>query len=134
MTEGIRAGRAIGLGLGLLVLLLGCGAGAETPTLVVTATAYNSVASQTGNQPNLGAWGDRLKPGMRSIAVSRDLIALGLGHNAKVRIEGLEGEYLVKDKMNKRWKQKIDIYMGKDVEAAVRWGKKQVRITWEAPD
>ncbi|GAL15331.1 hypothetical protein JCM19233_6349 [Vibrio astriarenae] len=37
--------------------------------------------------------GDRLKPGMKSIAVSRDLIALGLTHNQEVRIEGFEGTY-----------------------------------------
>jgi 3D (Asp-Asp-Asp) domain-containing protein len=125
-----------------LGLVLGCGAGAgagagdgtETRTLVVTATAYNSVVSQTGDHPNLGAWGDTLRPGMKSIAVSRDLIARGLGHNARVRIEGLEGEYVVKDKMNKRWTEKIDIYMGTDVEAARRWGKRKVRITWQVPD
>ena len=109
-------------------------ADAETRTLVVTATAYNSVATQTNDHPSLGAWGDTLRPGMKSIAVSRDLIARGLSHNARVRIEGLPGEYLVKDKMNKRWSEKIDIYMGTDVEAARRWGKRQVRITWEVPD
>jgi len=100
----------------------------------VTATAYNSVANQTNDDPNRGAWGDTLRPGMKSIAVSRDLIALGLGHNARVRIEGLDGEYVVKDKMNKRWTEKIDIYMGIDVEAARRWGRRKVRITWEAPE
>jgi 3D (Asp-Asp-Asp) domain-containing protein len=128
----------VGLGSGLaalaLGLSLGCGAGAETRTLVVTATAYNSVANQTGSQPNLGAWGDTLRPGMKSIAVSRDLISQGLGHNARVRIEGLAGEYVVKDKMNKRWKEKIDIYMGTDVKAARLWGKREVRITWKVTD
>jgi 3D (Asp-Asp-Asp) domain-containing protein len=137
-TPVIRAIVGIGHSLGLLVLLLGCAAGsvaeAETRSLVVTATAYNSVANQTGSQPSLGAWGDKLRPGMKTIAVSRDLIPQGLGHNARVRIEGFEGEYVVMDKMNKRWTQKIDIYMGTDVEAARRWGKRKVRITWEVPE
>lgn len=99
--------------------------------MVVTATAYNSVESQTkkGN-PNLTAWGDTLEPGERSIAVSRDLIELGLDHNQEVEIKGLPGTYVVKDKMNKRWTKKIDIYMGLDEEAAREWGKKEVEITY----
>ena len=98
--------------------------------LKVTATAYNSVAAQTNSEPNIGAWGDRLKPGMKSIAVSRDLIPLGLDHNAEVKIEGLPGTYRVLDKMNARWKKKIDIYMGTDVDSAKQWGKQQVTIYW----
>jgi 3D (Asp-Asp-Asp) domain-containing protein len=69
---------------------------------------------------------------MKCIAVSRDLIALGLDHNTRVTIEGFEDYYLVKDKMNKRWTKRIDIYMGNDVEAAKEWGVRQVRITWDA--
>jgi 3D (Asp-Asp-Asp) domain-containing protein len=103
--------------------------GGERST-VVMATAYNSLAGQTQGDPNLAAWGDVLRPGMRAIAVSRDLIALGLGHRARVRIEGLEGEFLVLDKMAKRWKRKIDIYMGEDLDAARSWGLRQVRIYW----
>ncbi len=99
-------------------------------SLIVTASAYNSLAAQTNDRPNLAAWGDRLEPGMKSIAVSRDLIALGLGHNAVVTIDGLPGEYRVLDKMAKRWKEKIDIYMGVDVAAARSWGVRQVTIRW----
>ncbi len=101
-------------------------------SMEVTATAYNSIASQTHkNHPNITAWGDKLKPGMKCIAVSRDLIALGLTHNTKVKIEGLTGEYLVLDKMNNRWMKKIDIYMGDNRDSAIRWGKRKVTITWE---
>ena len=99
-------------------------------SLEVTATAYNSLAGQTDGDPTLAAWGDVLRPGMKAIAVSRDLIALDLGHNAIVRIDELPGEYRVLDKLAKRWKQRIDIYMGEDVEAARRWGKRQVTIRW----
>jgi len=98
----------------------------------VTASAYNSLPSQTTvENPALTAWGDTLEPGMKAIAVSRDLVKEGLTHKVKVRIEGLEGEYVVRDKMHKRWKRKIDIYMGEDVEAARDWGKRSVRISWE---
>ena len=99
-------------------------------SLVVTATAYNSFPEQTDDQPNLTAWGDSLIPGMQAIAVSRDLIPLGLDHHTSVSIEGLFGEFLVLDKMNKRWEKRIDIYMGDDLEAAQAWGKRQVEIRW----
>ena len=76
------------------------------------------------------AWGDLLEPGMKVIAVSRDLIPLGLDHKAPVSIDGLPGEYLVLDKMNGRWSKRIDIYMGNDVDAALAWGRREVRIHW----
>ena len=99
-------------------------------SIVVTATAYNSVPEQTDDQPNVTAWGDQLTPGMKVIAVSRDLIPLGLDHRAPVSIEGLPGQYLVLDKMNARWEKRIDIYMGADLKAARAWGARQVRIRW----
>jgi 3D (Asp-Asp-Asp) domain-containing protein len=102
----------------------------EKNALEVTATAFNAHPSQTDGDPNITAWGDRLEPGMKVIAVSRDLIELGLGHGTEVRIDGLPGRYVVRDKMAKRWKQKIDIYMGDDVDAARRWGRRTVTIRW----
>ncbi len=99
--------------------------------LVVTATAYTSHAAQTDSTPNIAAWGDRLRPGMKAIAVSRDLLKVyGLKHKQKVRIKGLKGEYVVLDKMHKRWRKKIDIYMGKDKRKAFRWGRRKVEIQW----
>jgi 3D (Asp-Asp-Asp) domain-containing protein len=103
---------------------------AATRTLVVTATAYNSVPSQTGRVPDVGAWGDRLKPGMRAIAVTPDLLHLGLKRGQKVRIAGLPGEWTVLDKVPPRWSRRIDLFMGKDVRAARQWGKRKVEISW----
>ena len=101
--------------------------------LKVTATAYTSHANQTDSTPNIAAWGDRLKPGMKVIAVSRDLLKVyGLKHKQKVRIKGLKGEYMVLDKMNKRWRKKIDIYMGMDKKKAFRWGRRKVEILWNS--
>lgn len=111
-------------------LLVACVASAGQRSLEVTATAYNSLPGQTTGQPDLTAWGDRLKPGMKAIAVSRDLIELGLSHGVEVGIEGLPGKYVVRDKMAKRWSRKIDIYMGEDVERARRWGRRRVKIHW----
>tara|TARA_R110002073_G_scaffold4213_1_gene27993 strand:+ start:134938 stop:135387 length:450 start_codon:yes stop_codon:yes gene_type:complete len=98
--------------------------------LSVKASAYNSLAYQTSTNPAIAAWGDSLKPGMKCIAVSRDLIRLGLKHNTPVKIEGLEGVYLVKDKMHLRKRKQIDIYMGVDVKKAKKWGIKRLKIKY----
>jgi len=116
----------------LFQLLIGGCVTDQMETLEVTASAYNSVRNQTTEQhAATTAWGDELKPGMKCVAVSRDLIQLGLTHNTEVKISGLPGTYRVLDKMNKRWTKKIDIYMGDDVEAARQWGVRKVVISWE---
>ncbi len=97
-------------------------------TLSLTATAYNSVPEQTNSEPNIGAWGDALTPGMKVIAVSRDLLEIGLTRGAEVEIDGIPGTYRVLDKMGRRWEKRIDIYMGEDVRAAREWGVRNVRI------
>ena len=115
--------------------LAGCERGPGEHTMEVTASAYTMAEDETkkGNV-GLAAWGDQLEPGMKAIAVSRDLIDEGLGHGTKVEIEGLEGEFVVLDKMNKRWDEKIDIFMGTDKEAAREWGKRTVEISWVIPE
>jgi 3D (Asp-Asp-Asp) domain-containing protein len=112
-----------------LLLPAACAAGPEY-ALEVVATAYNSTPEQTNEEPFVAAWGDSLAPGMRVIAVSRDLLELGLARGTRVRIDGLPGEYVVLDKMARRWNKRIDIYMGEDIEAARHWGVRDVRIRW----
>jgi len=95
--------------------------------LRVQATAYTSHRGQTDRTPFLAAWNNRLRPGMKIIAVSRDLIySYGITNGSKVRISGLRGVYTVRDKMNKKWRKKIDIYMGTDRRRALRWGRRRV--------
>jgi 3D (Asp-Asp-Asp) domain-containing protein len=103
-------------------------------SLRVKASAYNSLRGQTDSTPNVGAWGDSLAPGMKVIAVSADLIELGLARGQVVRIRGLDGEFAVADRMSKRWQRKIDIYMGVDVKAARNWGVRDVEISWTPAD
>ncbi|MDZ7828809.1 MAG: 3D domain-containing protein [Halofilum sp. (in: g-proteobacteria)] len=123
-----------GLALAATLTLAACDRGPGPQSMEVTATAYTMREAET-KKGNIGlaAWGDQLEPGMKSIAVSRDLIDEGLDHMTKVRIEGLEGTYIVRDKMNKRWEKKIDIFMGTDVKAAREWGKRTVTIHWTNP-
>ena len=129
----------------LLVAAVSSGAGAGAAahakgvpqkSLNVTATAYNSTDTQTDASPHHGAWGDALdqavKPGLRVIAVSPDLLQKGLRRGQRVRIKGLKGEFVVLDKMPARWTNRIDIYMHKDLRAAQRWGRRRVRIYWDA--
>jgi len=127
-----RRGRTLALTLVATgTWLAGCGeAPSEPRELVVTATAYNSLPGQTAGDPAVAAWGDRLEPGMRAIAVSRDLLERGLTRGVEVEIEGLPGRYVVLDKLHRRWRRRIDIYMGTDREAAREWGKRSVRIRW----
>ena len=103
-------------------------------SLLVTATAFNSLPKQGQGNPNVGAWGDRITPGVNAIAVSDDLVSLGLTRGTRVRTEGMQNEYVVLDRMPARWKKRIDIYMGNDVKAARAWGKRDVKIYWTVPD
>lgn len=99
-------------------------------SLRVTATAYTSQRRQTDSTPYLAAWSNRLVPGVKSIAISRDLLELGIGNGTALKIGGLPGTYTVLDKMNKRWQRRIDIYMGNDLKRAKAWGSKEVIIYW----
>lgn len=125
-----------------LFILLGCKDKVkETPfeeqftwhKLKVTASAYNSVKSQTDANPHITAFGDSLKPGLNYIAVSRDLYRKGLKRDTPIKIEGFDSIYFVKDRMHNRWKNKIDIYMGTDVKAAKKWGRKKITIHYGIP-
>lgn len=122
---GLRPG-CIAVVAGALVTT-GC---ARYEEMTVTATAYNSTRAQTDSRPHLAAWGDRIEPGMQIIAVSPDLLKAGLDRGTEVRIEGLDGKWRVLDRTASRHRNRIDIYMGKDVAAAREWGIKEVTIRW----
>ena len=112
-------------------------------TITVNVTAYSSHRGQTDSTPFLAAWNNKLtkcdkfnpkrvnKDGVNgSIAVSRDLLKKGkLKNGDKIILKTKEGKkigtFVVKDKMNKRFKKKIDIYFHKDREAALKWGIKK---------
>jgi 3D (Asp-Asp-Asp) domain-containing protein len=117
--------------VGAILLSMAIASCDNANTLEVTATAYTSHKSQTDSQPNIAAGGAELKPGMQVIAVSRDLLEIGLGRGKEVEIEGFSGTWKVRDKMHARWEKRIDIYMGMDVKAAKEWGKQKVVIRWE---
>ena len=133
MTTGTSLRRSL-LFVPAILAVAGCAPEGETRSMEVTATAYTmrEVETKEGNI-GLAAWGDQLDPMTPAIAVSRDLIKEGLGHMTPVEIEGFWRTYYVMDKMNRRWKKRIDIFMGNDVEAAREWGKRKVTIHWTVP-
>ena len=113
----------------IAILVLSCGAAMlllnaahSTNSLEVQVSAYTSAKGETDATPYLAAWSNELKPGVKSVAVSRDLLELGITNGTQIRIEGLSGTYTVLDKMNKRFKRKIDIYMGNDTAKAESLG------------
>lgn len=101
-------------------------------TAIVTATAYNATVAQTDGTPRLAAWQDTLKPGTRAIAVSRDLLAMGLGPGDTVQIVGLPGSFVVLDKMHSRWRKKIDVFFDRDLQGAKEFGERTVTLTWKS--
>jgi len=97
--------------------------------LEVDATAFNSLAGQTDAQPHVTASGERLRPGLRALAVSADLEEAGLTFGTRVEIEGY-GEWIVLDRMAPRWRRTIDLYLGDDDAAAKSFGRRSVKIRW----
>lgn len=124
--------------LAVVILAGGCASRrppAPTPShrgvqeLVVTAHAYTSSVAETDATPTLSASGTELRPGMRAIAVSQDLLAMGLAYGTKVEVEDL-GEWVVLDRMGDAHRRSIDLYLGDDRVAALTFGKRRVRIRW----
>lgn len=113
------------------------------PTLVVRATAYNSLESQTNAQPFITATGERTRWGI--IAVSRDLLGTDLPYGSLVRLRDLgnfhtgrgAGAYqslldgtevfIVEDTMHPRKTQQIDLWFA-DYASAVNWGVRRIEV------
>lgn len=93
------------------------------PVRVVTVTAYNPVEDQTDSDPLIAASMRKVRAG--TIAVSRDLFDQGWVFGRKVRIEGL-GIFEINDLMNKRYTQRVDIFMWDENEAR-SFGKKNAK-------
>ncbi|AGH56746.1 hypothetical protein Phi19:2_gp062 [Cellulophaga phage phi19:2] len=97
----------------------------------VTATIYHAEEDQCNQDPSTTAFMyeiDMNDPySDRIIAVSRDLLQ-AFPNESRVKIEGTryDGIYTVRDKMNGRWTNKIDILINSDM-AQGKWYK--VKIT-----
>jgi 3D (Asp-Asp-Asp) domain-containing protein len=82
---------------------------------IVTVTTYKASSEETDSTPNITASGFKISKRNpkkhRIIAVSRDLKRkLKFGQRVRLRNAGkYNGEYVVRDVMNKRYKKRIDI-------------------------
>jgi len=85
---------------------------------IVSVTTYSPTIEQTDSTPLITASGYKINPAnpkrQRIIAVSRDL-KRKYKFGKKVRITGigkLSGTYTIRDVMNKRFKNRVDILIG----------------------
>jgi len=92
----------------------------------VRTTAYNALESQTDSTPTICAWGDKIHEGV--VAISRDLEKLGLIRNKKIYIEK-KGNKIVKDRMHRRKRNQIDIFM-ESKKKAEKFGRQTLNIVW----
>lgn len=90
----------------------------------LTVTAYSPRNSETDNTPKVTASMSKVRHG--GVAVSRDLFKDGWVFGKKVYIEGY-GIYAINDLMNKRFENRIDIFMW-DTEKALNFGKKELVV------
>ncbi|WP_272700959.1 3D domain-containing protein [Desulfovibrio sp. Fe33] len=95
----------------------------RSPVRTVTVTAYNPSTDQCDEDPLIAASMRKVRSG--TIAVSRDLFDQGWVFGRKVRIEGY-GIFEINDLMNKRYHQRIDIFMW-DESRAREFGRKNIK-------
>jgi len=96
----------------------------------VSITAYNPVPDQTDDTPFITASADYVRDGI--VALSYDLEkTLELEFGDIVVLETINGEFLgefeFQDRMNKRWRNKVDIFMWK-VQDAKKFGNVSGRM------
>ena len=95
----------------------------EVDVYVVTATVYHAVAGQCDDSPLVTASGAKISSAEsaydhRYIAVSRDLLDV-FPYGTIVEVSGcgeLDGEWVVADTMNRRYKGYIDLLINPDMK------------------
>lgn len=93
--------------------------------LEVDITFYTSRPEETDSTPFITADGTRVRDGI--IAISRDLFE-HFDYGDSLFVDGY-GWFEVRDCMNKRWKKRVDIWVGSK-KVAIRNGKKRGNIRW----
>jgi len=103
-------------------------------SILVTATVYNAVPGQTDDTPLITASGARIseKNAINHcwVAVSRDLEAEGFKMGSKILVEGAgsyDGVWTIQDRMNRRWKRKIDFLVNEDVKLG-KWENLKITL------
>lgn len=117
----------IGVAVGAFILVFRCPkteiVEVEREVYVVTATVYHAVKGQCDATPLVTASGAKISSTEsayehRYLAVSRDLLDV-FPYGTMVEVSGcgeLNGEYIVADAMNRRYKGYIDILINPDMK------------------
>lgn len=100
---------------------------------VVTATIYHAVPGQTDDTPNITATGFTINTenpiSHRIIAVSRDLEKRGFKMGTKVCVTNagpMNGVWVIRDRMNKRWKNRID-FLVNETRKLGKWNDVKIK-------
>lgn len=87
----------------------------------VTATVYHAVRAQTDDTPHILADGTTIDVNRagsyRFVGLSRDLFKV-FSFGDTVRVSGageFDGLWVVRDKMNRRWRNRIDFLVDQDI-------------------
>jgi len=103
-------------------------------SILVTATVYNAVPGQTDDTPLITASGAHISEENAInhcwVAVSRDLEAEGFKMGSKILVEGAgsyDGVWTIQDRMNRRWKRKIDFLVNEDVKLG-KWENLKITL------
>ena len=102
--------------------------------ILVTATIYHADPAQCNadylTTASLKTINKSNPQGHRWIAVSRDLEKYGFTFGTRVCVEGAEsydGYWTVEDRMNKRWKNRIDFLVNKEIKGG-KWYNVKITI------
>ena len=100
--------------------------------IFVTATVYNAVPSQTDSDPLVTASNKKINPDnpQRWIAISRDLESIGVNLGDTICVENagtMNGHWVVEDRMNKRWRKRIDFLVHDSIKLG-KWNNVKLLI------
>jgi len=93
----------------------------------LNVTAYTASVEETDDTPFITASNQQVRVGI--CALSRDIEKdFGLKFGDEIIIEGL-GKFEFQDRMNKRLKKHVDIFMSSKFEA-FKFGRKKLNVSW----
>lgn len=75
----------------------------------IKVTAYNNAPNQTDSTPNITASNRPVYEG--SVALSRDFFKKGVRYGDLLYIDCFDGWYIIEDKMNARFTNRVDIFL-----------------------
>lgn len=91
----------------------------------VDVTAYNPLIKQTDDTPLINASNELVRLG--TCALSKDLEnEFNLSFGDTIILKGI-GSFVFKDRMNSRWKRRVDVFMW-DKDKAIQFGIKKTKL------